>query len=83
MFEAATGEGEEAAATSADIERPEKVTPAAVRRLFKFAEKLQKTPDCNACQCNNVHKHSKFEIVNLTPSESKLTLSQGLYGNHW
>ena len=37
MFEAATGEGggEEAAAA-------EKVTPAAVRRLCKTAEKLQK-----------------------------------------
>ena len=44
MFKAATGEGggEEAAAASADLEWPEKVTPAAVRRLCKTAEKRRK-----------------------------------------
>ena len=46
MFKAATGEGggEEAAAASADLEWPEKVTPASVKRLYKTAEKLQKNP---------------------------------------
>ena len=42
MSEAATGEeeGEEAAAASGDLVRLEKVTPAAVRRLCKTAEKV-------------------------------------------
>ena len=48
MVEAATGDGggEEAVAAVADLERPEKVTLAAVRRLCKTAEKLQKKCGC-------------------------------------
>ena len=79
MFEAATGEGggEEAAAVSADLERSEKVTSAAVRRLCKTAETdgLVVLVVPNLACCDTLYRRSRLPQVDVQRVETALVRS--------